>query len=131
MRKALFVVPIVLAVVGLAGGILWAGEDEHKHGEMKPGMLTVHGEVLDMACYVSHEAKGPDHAECAKRCVKGGQPMGLLAKDGTVYLLYADHADPAAYNAAKEFAGKTVKVTGKSASQAGINGIEVQSVESM
>ena len=31
--------------------------------------MTVQGEILDMACYVAHEAKGPDHAGCASsRC---------------------------------------------------------------
>ena len=33
--------------------------------------------------------------------------------------------------AAKEFAGKNVKLSGKAATQAGVKGIEVHSVESM
>ena len=104
------------------------------HGEMKDhdahhGEMTLQGEILDMACYVAHEAKGPDHAACAKRCVKGGQPMGLLADDGTVYLLYANHKDGSAFEAAKEHAGEKVEITGVAASQAGIRGLEVTSVK--
>ena len=99
------------------------GPEAH-HGEM-----TLRGEILDMACYVAHEAKGPDHAACAKRCVKGGQPMGLLADDGTVYLLYANHKDGSAFEAAKEHAGAKVEITGVAASQAGIRGLEVTAVK--
>jgi hypothetical protein len=97
-------------------------------GEQETQAVKVQGEVLDMACYIGHGAHGEDHAGCAKMCVKGGQPMGLLASDGTVYLLYAGHDDSSAYDKTKEFAGKKVEISGKAATKAGIKGIEVQSV---
>lgn len=100
--------------------------DEHGAAE-----VTLEGEILDMACYVGHEAKGPDHADCAKRCVKGGQPMGLLAEDGTIYLLYASHADASAFEQAKDFAGQKVELKGVPASQSGIKGLEVHSVKAL
>ena len=55
--------------------------------------------------------------------------MGLLAEDGTVYLLYANHKDNTAFEAAKEFAGQKVEVSGVAASQAGIRGLEVTAVK--
>lgn len=70
------------------------------------------GEILDLACYVTHGATGPDHAGCAKTCVKNGQPMGLLTTDGTLVLLAADHKDGAPYEALKDHAGEQVEVTG-------------------
>ena len=100
--------------------------DEHGGGE-----ITLKGEILDMACYVGHGAKGPDHADCAKRCVKGGQPMGLLAEDGAVYLLYASHSDASAFEQAKEFAGQQVELKGVAASQSGIKGVEVHAVKAL
>jgi hypothetical protein len=101
------------------------------HGDEKHGPTTVQGEILDMACYVAHEATGPDHAACAKRCVKGGQPMGLLTEDGTVYLLYANHDDGAAFEATKDFAGQKVEVTGVEANRAGVKGLEVHTVKAL
>jgi hypothetical protein len=50
-----------------------------------------------MACYMSHDGQGADHADCAVKCVKGGQPMGLKTDDGKLYLLFADHGDSAAF----------------------------------
>ena len=110
---------VFLTILG-AGLTLQASEGED---------VTVQGEILDMACYVAHEAKGPDHAGCAKKCVKGGQPMGLLAEDGTVYLLYASHENGDAFEKAKEHAGEQVELTGAMATQAGVKGIEVHSVK--
>ena len=55
--------------------------------------------------------------------------MGLLASDGTVYLLYAGHDDSSAYEAAKHFAGEKVEISGKAATKAGIKGLEVRSVK--
>ncbi len=126
VRGILFLASVLVVLAG-AGAVL-AHEGE-KHGEEQHGEMTVRGEILDMACYVAHEAKGPDHAACAKRCVKGGQPMGLLAEDGTVYLLYASHQDASAFEKTKEFAGQSVEINGIMATQAGIKGIEVHGVK--
>ncbi len=92
---------------------------------------TVKGEVLDLACYIANDGHGKGHAGCAEKCVKSGQPMGLLAKDGTVYVLFADHGDSAPYEKAKDFAGKDVEITGAMSDRAGVKGISVQSVKAL
>ncbi|MDX1644520.1 MAG: hypothetical protein R3244_09215 [Thermoanaerobaculia bacterium] len=83
------------------------------------------GEVLDLACYVAKGAHGADHAGCAKACVKGGQPMGLLTEDGTVVLLAANHDDGAPYEALKDWAGSTVVVTGELVERDGMKLVSV------
>ncbi len=83
------------------------------------------GEVLDLACYVAQEAQGADHAGCAKGCVKGGQPMGLKADDGTVVLLAAHHKDGAAYEALKDWAGEMVEISGELTERDGMKVVTV------
>jgi len=95
------------------------------------GAFSAEGEIVDLACYVSREARGADHAGCAKSCVKNGQPMGLLTDDGTLYLLYASHKDGAPFEAAKELAGDMVSVSGTLSTTAGVKGIEVQAVKAL
>ena len=124
--KSFHVIALLFALLALPLAALASGDHDHGHEG-----VTVQGEVLDLSCYIAHGAKGEDHAACAKRCVKGGQPMGLLASDGTVYLLYAPHDDASAYEQTKDFAGQQVEVTGKAATNAGIKGIEVQGVKAI
>ena len=120
--KRLYRIAFLFALLALPLAALAADESQK---------VTVQGEVLDMACYVAHGVKGDAHAGCAKMCVKGGQPMGLLASDGTVYLLYAGHDDASAFEKTKEFAGQKVEISGKAGIQAGIKGLEVQSVKAL
>jgi len=93
--------------------------------------ITVKGEILDLACYLGHGAMGADHAGCAKSCVKGGQPMGLLADDGTVYVLFANHQNGDAYAAAKDLAGQKVELKGVASEQGGVHGLEVAAVKAL
>jgi hypothetical protein len=86
---------------------------------------TWEGEVVDLACYVGHGAKGPDHAGCAKSCVKNGQPMGLLTDDGTLVLLAADHKNGEPYEALKEMAGEMASVIGTLAQKDGMKVVTV------
>ena len=37
------------------------------------------GEVVDMMCYVDHNAIGDKHAGCAAKCIKGGGPVGIVS----------------------------------------------------
>ena len=132
MRTTRCVSIFFFAFLLLAGtGAILAEGDHGGHGDhaVPDGSVTVRGEILDMACFVAHEAKGPDHAACAKRCVKGGQPMGILAEDGTVYLLFARHDDASAFEQTKEHAGEKVEISGLAKAQAGIKGIEVHGVK--
>jgi hypothetical protein len=92
---------------------------------------VVKGEVLDLSCYMGHGGEGEGHAGCAAKCLKGGQPMGLLGADGAVYLLFADHGDASAYEKAKEFAGKKVEVTGEVATKGALKGITVHGVKAL
>ena len=55
--------------------------------------VTVTGEVIDTWCYFSGVMGGPDavvgtaHHTCALWCAAGGIPVGLLADDGSVYMV--------------------------------------------
>ncbi|HXI02606.1 MAG TPA: hypothetical protein VNI57_05460 [Candidatus Saccharimonadales bacterium] len=124
MKKPLLFLAIAAMVVAAPFSLHVIAAEGH-------GDTMVKGEILDMACYLGHGAKGADHAGCALKCLKSGQPMGLLADDGTVYLLTASHGDPAAFNQAKDLAGKKVEITGAESEMSGIKGIEVHAVKAM
>ena len=75
------------------------------HGDPEPDQVTVRGEIVDLHCYLrEHHAIGAEHAECARRCLEQGQPMGLLTEDETLYVLSAHHVSSASFEAAKRLA---------------------------
>lgn len=55
--------------------------------------VQVKGEIIDTWCYYSGVMGGPEavvgsaHHTCALWCAAGGIPVGLLAEDGTVYMV--------------------------------------------
>lgn len=89
---------------------------------------SVQGEVVCLTCYIAHGAKGATHAKCAVACINKGLPMGILMKDGKLFVVLEDHANADAYQQLKKFAAKTVTVTGVVVSRGGVTGIAVQKV---
>jgi hypothetical protein len=113
MKKSVaFSVAVVVAGLVMAWSVQAA---EEKAGPE----VTVKGEVLDMACYLDHGAKGEKHAQCAQTCIESGLPVGIKGEDGKTYLLIGDHKP--LNKTLAEHAGKTITVKGKLASRDGIN----------
>lgn len=55
---------------------------------------TVTGEIIDFSCYLQIGKHGEKHRACAQKCFTAGQPIGLLAQDGTMYMLMEEEHDP-------------------------------------
>lgn len=61
--------------------------------------VQLRGEIIDTWCYFSGVMGGPDavvgtaHHTCALWCSAGGIPVGLLAEDGTVYMVLKIEGD--------------------------------------
>jgi hypothetical protein len=105
-RKRYVIAVAVVAAMGLS-----AAAHEGEHGASKEGKaVTLQGELIDSACFVTGDAKGPDHAECAGKCMASGVPAAILPEgskdsDAMMYLL----TNPAVLAG---YAGKTIKVEG-------------------
>ena len=61
---------------------------------LKGKPITVVGEVIDYSCYLQVGKHGDKHRDCGQKCARNGQPVGLLTKDGTIYLLMDEEHDP-------------------------------------
>lgn len=140
MRKSVIVGMLSVLILG---GLAWSHEGhkdeaakgqpakvdaEHGSGGKE---ITVKGELIDMSCFMAHEGKGKKHAECAKMCVVGGAPLGILTGDGKVYLLVEDHSSAKAkkpYMEAKKLVAETVTIKGDAYERGGVQAIVVESV---
>jgi hypothetical protein len=123
-----------LAVAILAGWVLGritAGSEASPTGTRLAATVT--GEVIDLACYFDNGASGPSHAECARMCIASGLPVGLKAKDGTIYVLVGKQLPPTPQPSAMHeslngelasYAAKIVSISGTIVSKKGVNVIE-------
>jgi hypothetical protein len=125
MKKTESLIAIAAAALFAASPIIAHEGHEHQGKEVvgeNKEEVTVKGEVLDMACYLDHNATGEKHADCAKKCINSGLPVGIKADDGKTYLLIGEHKPLNSELA--QYAGKTITVKGKLSSRDGINMIE-------
>jgi hypothetical protein len=92
------------------------------HEDQAGEEVSVRGEVVDMVCYMDHNATGPEHVDCPKTCIKMGLPVGIKADDGKTYLLIGEHKP--INSELVSLAAKTITVKGKLVSRDGFNMIE-------
>jgi hypothetical protein len=128
MRKTSVIA--LLAAALLISGIALAEEMKHEHPAANTAAGSWKGEIVDIACQAAHaQAKGAGHTDCAKKCLKNGQPMGLLTADGDMLLLVPDHDNGKPFESAKDMAGSNVEVSGTMNERGGMKVVTVASVK--
>jgi hypothetical protein len=118
------VMKIVVAATAIAAVTFspLAVAQEHEHGTDTAASKEVTGEIVDMMCYVDHNAVGEKHGQtCGAKCVKIGGPVGIVS-DGKAYLVVGEHKPM--NDQLAEYCGKTVTLKGKMADRGGIAMIE-------
>ncbi|MBI1803664.1 MAG: hypothetical protein HY033_12345 [Ignavibacteriae bacterium] len=103
-----------------------------KKGEKKEKETTVRGEVVDVSCYLAHgkNGMGDEHKSCAEACAKAGGPLGILTKDGKLYVSVMPDDHQAGPNAKLvDHIAHEVEATGKVRSKNGVNGMMIMDVK--
>ena len=78
---AVFIAALALSPLAVA--------QEHEQSKDAAASKEVTGEVVDMMCYVDHNAIGEKHGQsCGAKCIKSGGPVGVVS-DGKAYLVVA------------------------------------------
>ena len=115
---------IVSASITALGFKLW----ERKSHSIAQGQdVLVKGEVLDMTCYIAYNLSGPEHASCARDCIRSGLPVGIKAEDGKVYLLTGKAGKPVNAELA-DYAAKVVTIRGKQSIRDGFAQLQVDEI---
>jgi hypothetical protein len=100
-----------------------------KPNAAKPATMV--GEIVDFSCYLQIGKHGEKHRSCAQKCFTAGQPVGLLTKDGSLYMLMEEEHDPRRdgltdfRKAAVEHAGHIMEVTGTQSEHGGYRALYV------
>jgi hypothetical protein len=119
---------VAAAIVILAGiTALWLNLSQRgRHPLVQGQEIVVKGEVLDMTCYIAHNLSGPQHAQCARDCIRKGLPVGIKGEDGKIYLLVGKKQ--AVNSELADYAAKTVTIRGKETMRNGFALLQVEEI---
>jgi hypothetical protein len=67
---------------------------ENKRMLAKGRKIRVTGEIVDVSCYLQLGKRGLNHIPCGTKCVKHGEPLGILDRSGILYILFAEQHHP-------------------------------------
>jgi hypothetical protein len=113
---------VIATIIGAFAISPLAIAQEHEHGNDAAGSKEVTGEIVDMMCYVDHNAVGEKHGQsCGAKCIKSGGPVGIVS-DGKAYLVVGEHKPM--NDQLAEYCGKTITLKGKMAERGGMAMIE-------
>jgi len=110
---ATFMVSLAFAPLAIA--------QEHEHSS-DAASKEVTGEVVDLMCYVDHNAVGEKHGQsCGAKCIRSGGPVGIVS-EGKAYLVVGEHKP--INDQLADYCGKNITVKGKLAERGGVAMIE-------
>jgi hypothetical protein len=117
--KTLKTIFAVVVIASFATAPLALAHDEKSDAVAEK---TVTGEVVDMMCYVDHNAMGDGHGQsCGAKCIKNGGPVGIV-ENGKAYLVVGEHKPM--NDELAESCGKTITLKGKFVERGGIAMLE-------
>ena len=122
------ILQVAAAMIILAGvTAVWLNLSQRgRHPLVQGQEIVVKGEVLDMTCYIAHNLSGPQHAQCARDCIRKGLPVGIKGEDGKTYLLVGKKQ---AVNAElADYAAKTVTIRGRETMRDGFALLQVEEI---
>ena len=121
-KRTVIKIAVTATLIGAFAVSPLAIAQEHEHGSDAAASKEVTGEVVDMMCYVDHNAVGEKHGQsCGAKCIKSGGPVGIVS-DGKAYLVVGEHKP--INDQLAEYCGKTVTLKGKMADRGGIAMLE-------
>ena len=121
-KPTLTKIAVTAALMGAFAASPFAIAQENEHAGDTAASKEVTGEVVDMMCYVDHNAVGEKHGQsCGAKCIKSGGPVGIVS-DGKAYLVVGEHKPM--NDQLADYCGKTVTLKGKVAERGGVAMIE-------
>ena len=115
--KTLKTVFAVIVIASFATAPLALAHDEHGKPDAA-AEKSVTGEIVDMMCYLDHNAAGESHGQsCGAKCIKNGGPVGIV-ENGKAYLVVGEHKPM--NDELADSCGKTITLKGKLAERGGI-----------
>ena len=122
---------LLTALICLAVPALILAVDDADSTEV--GTASVEGLVRDIACPLQNKKSTSTSysKDCIATCMKAGSPLGILTKEGDVYVPVTQSMPDMGQNALKPFVGEQVRATGKVFLRNGTHAIEISEIHQL
>jgi hypothetical protein len=113
----------VVVIASFATAPLALAHDPAEHAkDAAAAEKSVTGEIVDMMCYIDHNAMGDSHGQsCGSKCIKNGGPVGIV-ENGKAYIVVGEHKPM--NDELADSCGKTITLKGKFVERGGIAMLE-------
>ena len=71
-----------------------ASTPQHRKTLERAEVRTITGEVVDVSCFLQLGKRGEAHVSCGQKCIRNGQPIGILTDEGQLYLVMPEEHHP-------------------------------------
>jgi len=122
----------ILTAVLLSLGVVALAAQDAKNSSPN-NTVTIEGLVRDIACPIQNPKSTATEfsMDCIIKCAKAGSPLGILTKDGTIYVPVTESMPDTGQQQLQRFAGKYVSATGKEFLRNGVHGIEINDIHAV
>jgi hypothetical protein len=127
---AKYILPVSLFFLATAP---LASQKDPQQNSSDSGTVTVEGLVRDIACPIQNKkSTATDFSmDCIVKCAKAGSPLGILDKEGTLYVPVTESMPDTGQQQLLPFVGKYVRATGKEFSRNGVHGLEIKDIHAI
>ena len=111
-----------------------ASTPQHRKVLQQAKARTLVGEIVDVSCFLQLGKRGEAHIPCGQKCVRNGQPVGLLTDEGHLYIVFPEEHHPrrdgqvSLKDQCAELMGKRVQVSGMVTETDGVHAVFVRTV---
>ena len=116
----------------LAAAALPAQKDPPKNSQDSDA-VAVEGLVRDIACPIQNNKSTATEfsMDCVTKCAKAGSPLGILSKEGIIYVPLTQSMPDTGQQQLVQFVGRYVSAAGKEFLRNGVHGIEVKEIHAI
>jgi hypothetical protein len=116
----------------LAAAALTAQKDPRQNSQASDA-VTVEGLVRDIACPIQNNKSTATEfsMDCVIKCTKAGSPLGILTKEGIIYVPVTPSMPDTGQQQLLQFVGKYVRAAGIEFLRNGVHGIEIKEIHAI
>ena len=116
----------------LAAAALTPQKDPPKNSQDSDA-VTVEGLVRDSACPIQNSKSTTTEfsMDCVTKCAKAGSPLGILTKEGIIYVPLTQSMPDTGQQQLLQFVGKYVRASGREFLRNGVHGIEIKEIHAI